>query len=148
VKGASAFSEYWGLPALTEATKRGDWVVTGDKFRRDADGQFLYCGRSNDMLKVAGMWVSPNEVENAMLSHPAIAECAVVGSVDAQGLTFAVAYVVLRAEQPELPSLAEEIRLHVKSRLAPYKCPREVRFCSELPKTATGKLQRFKLRDG
>jgi benzoate-CoA ligase family protein len=147
VKGKSAFAEYWGLPGLTAETKRGDWVVTGDKFFRDGEGLYHYCGRSNDMLKIAGMWVSPNEVENVLLAHPAIAESAVVGIVDAQGLTLAVACVVLRSEMVESESLAGEIRQHVKNRLAAYKCPREVRFCSELPKTATGKLQRFKLRE-
>jgi benzoate-CoA ligase family protein len=147
VKGESAFAEYWGLPALTAETKRGEWVVTGDKFFRDAEGLYHYCGRANDMLKVAGMWVSPNEVENVLLAHPAIAESAVVGIVDSQGLTLAVAYVVLRSEVAACESLAGEIRQHVKGRVAAYKCPREVRFCSELPKTATGKLQRFKLRE-
>ncbi|HYL83074.1 MAG TPA: benzoate-CoA ligase family protein [Candidatus Angelobacter sp.] len=146
VRGASAFAEYWGIPELTARTKHGEWVVTGDKFLRDAEGYFQYCGRADDMLKVAGMWVSPVEVENAILGHPEVAETAVVGATDARGLTYAVAYVTLRAGHSESAELAAEIREHVKARLVSHKVPREVRFCGELPKTVTGKIQRFKLR--
>jgi benzoate-CoA ligase family protein len=146
VRGASAFAEYWRIPELTACTKRGDWVVTGDKFRRDLDGFYHYCGRADDMLKVAGMWVSPVEVENALLGHPQVAEAAVVGATDARGLTYAVAYVTLRAGCERSDELAAEIRGHVKARLVSHKVPREVRFCGELPKTVTGKIQRFKLR--
>jgi benzoate-CoA ligase family protein len=146
VRGASAFSEYWRIPELTARTKRGGWVVTGDKFLRDSEGYYHYCGRADDMLKVAGMWVSPVEVENALLGHPHVAEAAVVGATDARGLTYAVAYVTLRAGCEGSGELAEEIRSHVKARLVSHKVPREVRFCSELPKTVTGKIQRFKLR--
>jgi len=148
VRGASAFSEYWRIPELTERTKRSDWVVTGDKFLREPNGHYQYCGRADDMLKVAGMWVSPVEVENAILGHPHVAEAAVVGATDARGLTYAVAYVTLRAGFPGSDHLASEIRNHVKARLVPHKVPREVRFCGELPKTVTGKIQRFKLRTG
>ena len=98
------------------------------------------------MLKVAGMWVSPVEVENALLGHPNVAEAAVVGATDARGLTYAVAHVALRAGCEESSELAEEIRSHVKARLVSHKVPREIRFCGELPKTVTGKIQRFKLR--
>ncbi len=148
VKGESAFSGYWQKEELTARTKRaGDWVVTGDKFTCDAEGYFHYCGRADDMMKVAGMWVSPGEVENALLSHPHVAEGAVVGVTTQEGLTHAVAYVVVRAGGKESAELAQDIREHVKARLVAYKCPREVRFCAELPKTATGKIQRFKLRD-
>ena len=147
VRGESAFAEYWRIPELTARTKRGEWVVTGDKFVRDANGYFHYCGRADDMLKIAGMWVSPVEVENALLGHPLVAESAVVGETDARGLTFAVAHVVLRAENAGSQELAGEIREHVKARLVSYKVPREVRFCSELPKTVTGKIQRFRLRE-
>ena len=146
VRGASALAEYWRIPELTARTKRGDWVVTGDKFLRDADGFYRYCGRADDMLKVAGMWVSPVEVENALLGHPNVAEAAVVGATDARGLTYAVAHVTLRAGCEGSSELAEEIRSHVKARLVSHKVPREVRFCGELPKTVTGKIQRFKLR--
>jgi benzoate-CoA ligase family protein len=146
VCGESAFAEYWRIPELTARTKRGDWVVTGDKFFCDSDGCYHYCGRGDDMLKVAGMWVSPMEVENALLGHPHIAEAAVVGASDERGLSYSVAHVVLRGNIPGSEKLAAEICEHVKARLVSYKVPREVRFCSELPKTVTGKIQRFKLR--
>jgi len=146
VRGASAFAEYWRIPELTARTKRGKWVVTGDKFFCDSDGYYHYCGRADDMLKVAGMWVSPMEVENALLGHPQVAEAAVVGAIDERGLSYSVAHVVLRAESEGSEKLAAEICAHVKARLVSYKVPREVRFCSELPKTVTGKIQRFKLR--
>jgi benzoate-CoA ligase family protein len=146
VRGPSAFAEYWRIPDLTARTKRGDWVVTGDKFVRDAEGYYQYCGRADDMLKVAGMWVSPMEVENALLGHPHVAEVAVVGSTDERGLTYAVAYVTLHGGFTGTEELAAELRTHVKARLVSYKVPREIRFCGELPKTVTGKIQRFKLR--
>src|SRR5438094_8310928 len=146
VRGASAFAEYWQIPELTARTKRGDWVVTGDKFFSDSDGYYHYCGRADDMLKVAGMWVSPMEVENALLGHPLIVESAVGGAMDARGLMYSVAHVVLRPECEGSGKLAAEICEHVKARLVSYKVPREVRFCRELPKTVTGKIQRFKLR--
>jgi benzoate-CoA ligase family protein len=146
VRGASAFSAYWRIPELTARTRRNGWVVTGDKFLREPDGHHHYCGRADDMLKVAGMWVSPVEVENALLSHPRVVEAAVVGATDARGLTYAVAYVTLRPGCAQSDQLAEEIRGHVRARLVPHKVPREVCFCGELPKTATGKIQRFKLR--
>ncbi len=147
VRGASAFAEYWRIPELTTRTKRGDWVVTGDKFFRDADGYYHYCGRADDMLKVAGMWVSPMEVENALLGHPHVAEAAIVGATDERGLSYSVAHVVLRGSVQGSEKLAGEICEHVKARLVSYKVPREIKFCSELPKTVTGKIQRFKLRD-
>jgi benzoate-CoA ligase len=146
VRGASAFAEYWRIPELTERSKRGDWIVTGDKFFCDSSGYYHYCGRADDMLKVAGMWVSPVEVENALLGHPHVAEAAVVGATDERGLSYSVANVVLRANVQGSEELAAEICEHVKARLVSYKVPREVRFCSELPKTVTGKIQRFKLR--
>jgi benzoate-CoA ligase len=147
VRGASAFEEYWRIPELTARTKRGDWVVTGDKFVRGPGGYYQYCGRTDDMLKVAGMWVSPMEVENALLGHPLVAESAVVGETDARGLMYSVAHVVLRAKSEGSEELAAEICDHVRARLVSYKVPREVRFRSELPKTATGKIQRFLLRE-
>jgi len=147
VRGESAFAEYWRIPELTARTKRGEWVVTGDKFVHEPDGYYQYCGRADDMLKVAGMWVSPVEVENALLGHPHVAEAAVVGATDAQGLTYSVAHVLLRDGIDRSENLAAEICDHVKARLVSYKVPREVRFCSELPKTVTGKIQRFLLRE-
>jgi benzoate-CoA ligase family protein len=146
VRGASAFAEYWRIPELTARTKRGDWIVTGDKFFCDSDGYYHYCGRADDMLKVAGMWVSPMEVENALLGHPHVAEAAVVGATDERGLAYSVAHIVLRGNVQGSDKLAAEICEHVRARLVSYKVPREVRFCSELPKTVTGKIQRFKLR--
>src|SRR2546429_4656949 len=126
VRGASAFSEYWRIPELTARTKRGDWVVTGDKFFSDSDGYYHYCGRADDMLKVAGMWVSPMEVENALLGHPYIAEAAVVGATDERGLSYSVAHVVLRGNAQGSEKLAAEICEHVKARLVSYKVPREI----------------------
>jgi benzoate-CoA ligase len=146
VKGKSAFAEYWGKPELTAQTKIGDWVVTGDKFLRDGDGYHHYCGRADDMMKVSGMWVSPGEVENVLLGHTVVAEAAVVGRIDAMGLVHPAAYIVLRPGTEPGPRLGREIQQWVRGRLVSYKCPQEVHFVEELPKTATGKIQRFRLR--
>ena len=147
VRGESAFAEYWGIPELTARTKRSGWVLTGDKFLRDLDGYFHYCGRADDMMKVSGMWVSPGEVENALLGHPHVGEAAVVAEYDQDGLARPVAYVVLRASAIADVRSAHDLREFVRAKLAGYKCPHEIRFISELPKTATGKIQRFLLRD-
>jgi benzoate-CoA ligase len=147
VKGQSAFAGYWNKPDLTARTRQGDWVNTGDKFFRDARGDYHYCGRADDMMKVSGMWVSPGEVENAILGHPQVAEAAVVGLTDHDGLTRPVAFVVLRAGVTAEPGLAQAIQEFVRARLPSYKCPQEVRFQADLPKTATGKIQRFRLRE-
>ena len=112
----------------------------------DQDGYFTYAGRNDDMLKVSGIWVSPFEVESAVASHPAVLETAVVGQADENGLVKPKAYVVLRADTALRGDLSTDIQQHVKSRLAPYKYPRWIEFVDELPKTATGKIQRFKLR--
>ena len=146
VRSESAFVEYWRIPELTLRTRRDGWVVTGDKFYRDPEGYFHYCGRADDMLKIAGMWVSPGEVENALLGHPHVAEAAVVGDTDDRGLTYAIAYIALRGDITGSDQLAAEIRDHVKARLVSYKVPREYRFCAALPRTVTGKIQRFQLR--
>ncbi len=148
VQGGGAFSGYWQIPDLTAKTIRDGWVVTGDKFLRDADGYYHYCGRADDMMKVAGMWVSPTEVENALLGHPEISEAAVVAERDATGIAHPVAFVVLKEECSSSPALAREIQQHVRSRLSGFKCPTDVRFLDSLPKTATGKIQRFRLRTG
>ncbi|MGH9774995.1 MAG: benzoate-CoA ligase family protein [Candidatus Acidiferrales bacterium] len=147
VRGASAFAEYWGKPELTVRTKRGDWVVTGDKFVCDDSGFYHYCGRADDMMKVSGMWVSPGEVENTLLGHPAVAEAAVVSRIDSLGLVHPVAHIVLKADRAAAESLAEEIKKWLRAKLVSYKCPRQIEFLAELPKTATGKIQRFRLRD-
>jgi benzoate-CoA ligase len=112
----------------------------------DADGYYSYAGRSDDMLKVSGQYVSPVEIENTMVEHPAVLECAVVGKTDAKGLTKTAAYVVLANGKTATPELVEDLKNFVKSRLTPHKYPREIEFVTELPKTATGKIQRFKLR--
>ena len=147
VKGESAFAEYWRIPELTARTKRDGWVNTGDKFSRDAEGYFHYRGRADDMMKVSGMWVSPGEVENALLGHAAIAECAVVGNADSVGLVRPVAYIVLRQSVTNTAGgLDSEIYGWLRTRLPGFKCPQEYRFVKELPRTATGKVQRFLLR--
>ncbi|MGA7914820.1 MAG: benzoate-CoA ligase family protein [Candidatus Acidiferrales bacterium] len=149
MKGGSAFSEYWRIPELTARTKRDGWVNTGDKFTRDSDGYFHYCGRADDMMKVSGMWVSPGEVENTLLAHDAVSECAVVGHTDSVGLLRPIAYVVLR---PGLTNTAggldSEIHGWLRTRLPNFKCPHEFKFVRELPKTSTGKIQRYLLRTG
>ena len=147
IRGDSAFAEYWRIGELTARTKRDGWVNTGDKFTRDADGYYHYCGRADDMMKVSGMWVSPGEVENALLAHSAVAECAVVGHADAVGLVRPVAYIVLRrGVANSAGGLDSEINGWLRTRLPGFKCPHEFRFVPELPKTATGKIQRYLLR--
>ncbi len=146
VRGGGAFAGYWNKPELTARTKRGEWVVTGDKFTRDADGYHHYCGRADDMMKVAGMWVSPGEVENALLGHPLIAEVAVVAQANENGLIHPAAYVVLKNEMQIQEGLDREIREWLRQKLVSYKCPHTVQFVEKLPKTATGKIQRFRLR--
>jgi benzoate-CoA ligase family protein len=147
VKGDSAFAEYWQLAEATARAKRGAWTLTGDKFTRDTDGYFHYCGRSDDMMKVAGMWVSPGEVENALMGHPAVSECAVVGQTDSVGLVKPVAYIVLRPSviRPG-GGLDSEIHGWLRTRMPGFKCPHDFRFVTELPKTSTGKIQRYLLR--
>ena len=146
VRGGGAFAGYWNKPELTSRTRRGDWVITGDKFTRDADGYFHYCGRADDMMKVAGMWVSPGEVENALLGHPLIAECAVVAHANENGLIHPAAYIVLQRDVVERDGMEREIRDWLRRKMVSYKCPQTVQFVENLPKTATGKIQRFRLR--
>jgi acyl-coenzyme A synthetase/AMP-(fatty) acid ligase len=146
IKGESTMSLYWNQPEKTRATLFDDWIQTGDKFTRDQEGFFQYCGRSDDMLKVGGIWVSPVEVEATLVAHDAVLEAAVVGREDEQKLVKPIAFVVLKDASQAAPALADELREFVKGRIAPYKAPRAVQFVSELPKTATGKIQRYKLR--
>ena len=122
------------------------WIRTGDTYRQDSDGYYWFAGRSDDMLKVGGQWVSPTEVEEMLTQHEAVAECAVVGREDRDGLVKPMAFVVLR-EGPGDLDLAIELQQFARARLAEYKRPRWVEFVSELPRTATGKTQRFKLRE-
>jgi benzoate-CoA ligase family protein len=147
VRGLSTAAFYWNNPDKTAATMLKDgWLDTGDTYVRDADGYLQYCGRSDDMLKVGGIWCSPVEIESKLVSHPKVLEVAVVGSPDGSGLVKPEAYVVLKEGVAGSDALAAELMQHCKSQLAPYKFPRLVHFVLELPKTATGKIQRFRLR--
>jgi len=146
IKGDSAAAYYWNKHQKTKETMLGEWVKTGDKYYQDPDEFFWYCGRSDDMLKVGGVWVSPVEVENALIGHSAVLECAVVGEQDTDELVKPKAYVVLKEGYEPSEALAEELQDYVKETIAPYKYPRWIEFIPALPKTATGKIQRFKLR--
>ena len=147
IKGDSVCAFYWNQHAKTKNTIEGHWLRTGDKYTQDADGFYWYAGRSDDMLKVGGLWVSPVEVENALVAHGSVLECGVVGREDRDGLVKPMAFVVLRDGTPSSPELAKELQQFVRERLAEYKRPRWVEFLPELPKTATGKTQRFRLRE-
>ena len=144
IAGPSAAMMYWGNRSKTRETFQGGWTKSGDKYVRNADGSYTYGGRSDDMLKVSGIYVSPFEVEATLVQHPAVLEAAVIGKQDSDGLTKTKAFVVLKAGQS---ASEDELKAFVKDRLAPYKYPRYFEFVSELPKTATGKIQRFKLRE-
>ena len=147
IKGDSTCAFYWNQHEKTKQTIQGDWIRTGDKYVRDADGYYWYGGRTDDMLKAGGIWVSPVEVESVLIDHDAVQECAVVGKDDGDGLSKPFAYVVLKAQVTGSPELASALQQFVRERLPDYKRPRGVEFVPELPKTATGKLQRFKLRN-
>ncbi len=147
VRGPSAALMYWGNREKSRMTFQGEWTRSGDKYSRSADGYYTYAGRSDDMMKVAGQYVSPFEVETALMRHDAVLEAAVVGKVDADGLTKTLAYVVLKQGGQGDDALADALKAFVKDQLAPFKYPREIRFITELPKTATGKIQRFRLRE-
>jgi benzoate-CoA ligase len=144
IHGPSAALMYWGARAKTRETFEGRWTRSGDKYVRNADGSFTYAGRSDDMLKVGGIWVSPFEVEATLVQHPSVLEAAVIGAPDADGLVKTKAYVVLKSGASADEG---ELQRFVKDRLAPYKYPRAIAFIAELPKTATGKIQRFRLRE-
>ena len=146
VKGDSTMAYYWNKHEKTKETLFGAWIQTGDKYYQDEDGYFWYCGRADDMLKVGGIWVSPVEVEATLVRHPAVLEAAVVGAEDTDRLVKPKAFVVLKAEASGGDALADELKAFVKDKIAPYKYPRWIEFVTDLPKTATGKIQRFKLR--
>jgi benzoate-CoA ligase len=146
VRGDSTMSLYWNKPAATKSALSGEWIRTGDKYSQDAGGFYFHGGRSDDMIKAGGIWVSPVEVEGVLIRHPSVIECAVIAIVDDDGLDKPHAVVVLRSGITPGDALASELRDFVKKSLAPYKCPRTIRFVNELPKTATGKLKRFVLR--
>jgi len=147
INGPTSAIHYWYNRSRSLATFVGPWTRAGDKYSVDKDGYYTYGGRSDDMLKVSGMYVSPFEVEAALVTHPAVLEVAVIGVADEQQLIKPKAYVVLKAGVRGDDVLAEQLKQHVKDRLAPFKYPRWVEFLPELPKTATGKIQRFKLRE-
>lgn len=146
IRGPSAALMYWGNPEKTRDTFVGGWTRSGDKYLQDPDGYYVYCGRSDDMLKVGGIYVSPFEVEAALAQHEAVLEAAVIGVDDADHLVKPKAFVVLRPGHAWHEGMAAELQAFVKSKLAPYKYPREIECVEELPKTATGKIQRFRLR--
>jgi len=147
VRGDSTCACYWNKHEKTKQTIEGHWIRTGDKYYQDADGYFWYAGRSDDMLKVSGQWVSPVEIEAALAAHPAVREAAVIGREDAERLVKPMAFVVLEPDKHGDENTARELQDFVVSKLAPFKKPRWVEFLNELPKTATGKIQRFKLRE-
>jgi 4-hydroxybenzoate-CoA ligase len=143
VAGESASDGYWNQRAKSRATFEGIWTRTGDKYTRRADGRYVYCGRTDDMFKVSGQWVSPFEVEQALMSHSDVLEAAVVPALDGEGLEKPKAFVIPNAgAQVDVPALQD----HVKAAVGPWKYPRWVEVVDDLPKTATGKIQRFKLR--
>jgi benzoate-CoA ligase family protein len=146
VRGDSTCAVYWNKHEKTKDTIEGHWIRTGDKYYQDVDGFYWYAGRSDDMLKVGGIWVSPIEVENALVEHPSVLEAGVVGREDQDRLTKPLAYVVVQPGVAASLELGRELQDFVRGKLADYKRPRWVEFVAELPKTATGKTQRFKLR--
>jgi len=146
IRADSAAKYYWNKPEKTAETMVGGWLNTGDTYRQDADGYFIYDGRSDDMLKVGGIWCSPVEIESCLIGHNAVLEAAVVGQADENELIKPKAFIVLKQAGSGGPALTEELMALCKKTLAPYKYPRWVEYVAELPKTATGKIQRFKLR--
>ncbi len=144
IQGPSAAMMYWGNRVKTRETFQGGWTKSGDKYVRNSDGSYTYGGRSDDMLKVSGIYVSPFEVEATLVQHPAVLEAAVIGRTDRDGLIKTKAFIVLKQG---CTATEEELKAFVKERLAPYKYPRFFEFVADLPKTATGKIQRFKLRE-
>jgi benzoate-CoA ligase len=147
IKGDSTCAFYWNRHDLTKRTIEGHWIRTGDHYLQDEDGYFWFAGRSDDMLKVGGIWVSPAELEHTLLEHPSVLACGVAGTSDQDGLTKPIAFVVLRGGIAPSTEIAGELQQFARTRLAEYKRPRWVEFVEALPTTATGKVQRFKLRE-
>jgi benzoate-CoA ligase family protein len=147
IKGDSTCAYYWNRHQLTKDTIEGHWIRTGDHYYQDRDGFYWFAGRSDDMLKVGGLWVSPTELEHTLLEHPSVLSCGVVGRPDQDGLIKPLAYVVPRTSVDATSELATELQQFARTRLAEYKRPRWVEFVDALPTTATGKVQRFKLRE-
>jgi benzoate-CoA ligase len=146
VRGPTSAVMYWNNRGQSRSTFLGEWTRSGDKYIEDNDGYYVYCGRRDDMLKVGGIYVAPFEVEGALLTHPDVLEAAVVGWPDEQRLIKPKAFVVLKPSATASDKTAQALQQHCCERLAPYKYPRWIEFRSDLPKTATGKIQRFKLR--
>jgi benzoate-CoA ligase len=146
IRGPTSAVMYWNNREKSRETFLGEWTRSGDKYVEDGDGYYTYCGRRDDMLKVGGIYVSPFEVEGALCTHPDVLEAAVVAWPDEDQLIKPKAFVVLKSADKACDDLARALQEHVKAALAPYKYPRWLEFRSELPKTATGKIQRFKLR--
>ncbi|MBN9388260.1 MAG: benzoate-CoA ligase family protein [Chloroflexi bacterium] len=147
IKGPSTCAYYWNKWDKTRETILGEWIRTGDKYHEDEDGYYWYHGRADDMIKAGGIWVSPVEVENALVEHPAVQETGVVGRMDGDELVKPCAFVVVKADYAAGPALEQELKQFVKDKIAVYKYPRWIIFVESLPRTATGKLQRFKLRE-
>ena len=147
VRGASTALGYWNRSELTRSRMRGEWFVTGDKYRTDEDGYYWYAGRADDMFRVSGQWVSPIEVEGVLIEHAAVFESAVVAFEEANGLLTPKAFVVLKDGIVATAELKRELQELVKQRITPYKYPRRIDFISQLPKSAAGKVLRYKLRD-
>lgn len=147
VRGDSSADGYWNQRAKTRRTFQGEWTYTGDTYTRDAEGYFRFQGRSDEMLKVSGVWVSPFEVEEALISHAAVLEAAVIGRQDRDGLVKPKAFVILHEGDRDPEALIVELQTHVKERIGVWKYPRWIEFVESLPKTATGKIQRFRLRE-
>jgi 4-hydroxybenzoate-CoA ligase len=148
VRGRTAAAGYWNQRDKTRQTFVGEWTRTGDKYVRRPDGVYIYCGRTDDMFKVSGIWVSPFEVEAALAAHPSVLEAAVVPAEDDIGLVKPKAFVVLKDRHAAAPgrALHDELKVYVKRTIGPWKYPRWIEFVDSLPKTATGKIQRFMLR--
>jgi 4-hydroxybenzoate-CoA ligase len=147
VRGDSAADGYWNQRGKSRHAFQGEWTYTGDTYTHDAEGYFRFQGRSDEMLKVSGVWVSPFEVEEALISHPSVLEAAVIGRQDGDGLTKPKAFVILRETDADTETLVAALQAHVKERIGVWKYPRWIEFVETLPKTATGKIQRFRLRE-
>lgn len=146
IRGGSVATYYWNKPQKTAQAMRNGWFHTGDTAYQDADGFFYFCGRKDDLLRVGGMWVSPSEVEAALVAHPMVSEAAVVGALDQNQLVKPKAFVVLRDRDKASPGLQSELLSFVNGQLAGFKCPKWIEFRPDLPKTVTGKIERFRLR--
>jgi len=148
VRGETAAAAYWNQREKSRSTFLGEWTRTGDKYIRRTDGRYIYCGRTDDMFKVSGIWVSPFEVESALITHPSVLEAACVPHDEGDGLLKPKAFVILAdgARDEDRAALFETLKDHVKDAIGQWKYPRWIEFVDDLPKTATGKIQRFKLR--